>query len=103
MLTMKKDVLPYEKILFVCTNVREEGACCGKRDSASIRDQLKAHVTTRGLASRIRVSQSGCQDRCVQGPNVMVFPDNVWYAGVTAADVPRIIEDCVQERPSHGG
>ena len=98
---MRKAVVPYEKILFVCTNVRDEGACCGKRESAAIREQLKTYVKTHGLQGQIRVSQSGCQDRCAQGPNVMVFPDNVWYAGVTPADVPQIIAETL-ERTAHG-
>ena len=100
---VRKGPIPFQKILFVCTNVRDGGeACCGKRDSAAIREQLKQQVKARGLAGRIRVSQSGCQDRCAQGPNVMVFPDNVWYAGVTVTDVPRIIAECAAE-DAHGG
>ena len=99
---MKKAAVPYRKMLFVCTNVREGGqACCGKRDSAAIREQLKAYVKAHGLQGVIRVSQSGCQDRCAQGPNVMVFPDHVWYAGVTTADIPRLITECLEE-PPHG-
>jgi len=92
---MQKQAVPYEKILFVCTNVREEGACCGKRGSQKLREQLKAYVKAQGLRGRVRVSQSGCLDRCAAGPNIMVFPDNVWYAGVTVEDLPRIINDCL--------
>ena len=96
---MKKAAVPFRKILFVCTNVRAEGeACCGRRGSSELRDQLKAYVKAHGLTGTIRVSQSGCQDLCAQGPNVMVFPDNVWYAGVTAADIPRVITECLQEK-----
>ena len=93
---MKRAAVPYQKILFVCTNVREDGACCSQRDSAAIRAALKAYVKTHGLTGIIRVSQSGCLDRCAQGPNVMVFPDHVWYSGVTAADVPTIIAECLE-------
>ena len=85
---MQKHAVPYQKILFVCTNVREEGACCGKRGSQALRERLKAYVTAHHLSARVRVSQSGCLDRCADGPNIMVFPDNIWYAGVTAADIP---------------
>lgn len=89
--------VPYEKILFVCTNERETGACCGKRGSTALRDALKAAITARGLKGRVRVARSDCLDRCNQGPNVMVFPDQQWYAGVTLADVPRIIAECFGE------
>ncbi len=95
---MKSAPVPYDKILFVCTNERETGACCGKRGSAAVRDTLKAAITARGLKGRVRVARSGCLDHCNEGPNVMVFPDQQWYAGVTLDDVPRILAECFPEK-----
>lgn len=93
---MEKKALPFQKIVFVCTNQRENGerTCCGKCGE-SLRDRLKAMVKERRLNSRIRVSQSGCQDRCEEGPNVMVFPDNVWYAHVQDGDLEAILEEII--------
>ncbi len=93
---MEKRVLPFRKIVFVCTNRRENGerVSCGKCGEA-LRDRLKAMVKERRLNSRIRVSQSGCQDRCEEGPNIMVFPDNVWYAHVQDEDLEVILEEIV--------
>lgn len=93
---MEKRALPFQKIVFVCTNKRENGerASCGKCGE-DLRDRLKAMVKERRLNSRIRVSQSGCQDRCEEGPNIMVFPDNVWYAHVQDADLEAILDDIV--------
>lgn len=93
---MQRAPVPYQKILFVCTNAREDGACCSRRNSAAIREALKTYVNTHGLKGRIRVSQSGCLDRCAQGPNVMVFPDQIWYSGVTPDDVPTIVAECLE-------
>ena len=91
---MEKAAVPYQKILFVCINKREAGeTCCSHRESEAIARALKARVKALGLAGQIRVSKSGCQDLCARGPNVMVFPDHVWYGGVTRADVERIIRD----------
>ncbi|MBI4355680.1 MAG: (2Fe-2S) ferredoxin domain-containing protein [Candidatus Omnitrophica bacterium] len=89
---MERASVPYEKILFVCTNVRDAGICCSERDSVAIRNALKQYVKDHRLQGRIRVSQSGCQDLCAQGPNIMVFPDNVWYHHVRLEEVPQIIE-----------
>ena len=89
---MNQAKVPYEKILFVCTNVRETGTCCSGRNSVVLREALKQYVKEHGLQGRIRISQSGCQDLCAQGPNIMVFPDNVWYHHVTLAQVPEIVE-----------
>ncbi len=99
---MEQDRVPYQKILFVCVNRREpQEICCSQRESEAIAAALKARVKALGFSGIVRVSKSGCQDLCARGPNVMVFPDHVWYHGVTQADVERIVQDAVRGlRPS---
>ena len=101
---MEQGRVPYQKILFVCINKRQpHETCCTQKDSEAIAEALKARVKTLGLARRVRVSKSGCQDLCAKGPNVMVFPDYVWYHGVTQDDVERIIQDTIRELTPAGG
>ena len=85
----------YERHCFVCVNQRapdDPRGSCAAKGSAAIRDQLKAELKRRGLAGRIRANQAGCLDLCEQGPTIVVYPEQVWYAGVTLADVPEIVE-----------
>ncbi len=86
--------LPYQKIVFVCGNERppEVRCSCGASGGKELRDVLKAMVKERRLNGRIRVSQSGCMDRCEKGPNLMVFPDNAWFSHVTHEDLPAILD-----------
>ena len=94
---MEQQRVPYQKILFVCINQRAPNeVCCAHRDSEAIAAALKDRVKALGLSRLVRVGKSGCQDLCAKGPNVMVFPDYVWYHGVTAADVERIVQDTVR-------
>ena len=94
---MERHRVPYHKILFVCVNRREpHEVCCAHRDSEAIAASLKGRVKALGLSRVMRVSKSGCQDLCANGPNVMVFPDYLWYHGVTQADVERIVQDAAQ-------
>lgn len=91
---MQKADVPYRKILFVCINRRPEGeACCAAKESEAIAAALKERVKSLGMARFVRVSKSGCQDLCAKGPNVMVFPDNVCYQGVTMSDVDFIVSE----------
>lgn len=90
---------PYEKLISVCTNFREEGSCCAKRGSKEIVEALKDYVKKNGLKGRLRVARSGCLGLCEMGPNVAVYPDGghggapgAWYKGVGMGDVPAIIE-----------
>lgn len=91
---MQIDDLPYEKIIFVCTNRREPGEriSCAYGGGCELRDALKAKVKARGLKPVVRVSASGCMDRCEDGPNVMIFPDNVWLSRVEAGDLEPILD-----------
>ncbi len=98
---MEQARVPYQKILFVCINRRAGNEiCCAHRESETIAAQLKERIKALGLSRIVRVSKSGCQDLCAKGPNVMVFPDNVWYYGVTQDDVERIIQDVLGSLPS---
>ncbi len=91
---MKSTRPPYLKHLFVCVNKREPGkTCCAAGGGEAIRDRLKAYVQANGLKGKVRISASGCQDLCAQGPNVMVYPDYRWYNHVNAEDVEQIIEN----------
>ena len=95
---MQRLDVPYRKILFVCINRRApEQACCAHRESEALAEALKTRVKALGLSRQVRVSKSGCQDLCAKGPNVMVFPDYIWYHGVSAADADRILEDVLRE------
>ncbi|MBI4178195.1 (2Fe-2S) ferredoxin domain-containing protein [bacterium] len=87
---------PYEKLISVCTNFREEGSCCAKRGSKEIVESLKDHVKKSGLKGRVRVARSGCFGLCEMGPNIAVYPDGgargTWYKGVRSEDVAFIIQ-----------
>ena len=89
---MQEQLVPFQRVIFVCLNERPAGeTCCAASDSAPILEALKTQVKSAGLKGKVRVSRSGCQDLCAQGPNIMVFPDNVWYHHVTLEQIPEII------------
>jgi (2Fe-2S) ferredoxin len=99
---MEQQQVPYQKILFVCINKREpHEICCSHRESEAIAAALKTRVKELGFSRAVRVSKSGCQDLCAKGPNVMVFPDYLWYHGVTKDDVERIIQQTLRGLEPH--
>lgn len=99
---MKENPLPHEIEIFVCINGRDKGerTSCARCGSEAVQKRLKELVKKRGLRDRIRVSKSGCMDRCEEGPNVMVFPHNQWYSGVKKEDVEALLEKVLAELPN---
>ena len=41
------------------------------------------------------VTPCGCLGPCFDGPNAVVYPDGVWYAGLAADDAPGLVEHLV--------
>ena len=83
---------PYVCHVFVCTNDRHgERRSCADGDSARVRAALKEQVAARGWKGRVRVSQSGCLGLCNDGPNVLLYPQRTWFAGVTPADTAVVL------------
>ncbi|HEY8926029.1 MAG TPA: (2Fe-2S) ferredoxin domain-containing protein [Polyangia bacterium] len=84
-----------ERHVFICTNRREAGnpkGSCAEKGGEAIRDAFKQQLHERGMKGRIRANAAGCLDQCARGATVVVYPEQVWYGGVTPADVPEIIE-----------
>jgi (2Fe-2S) ferredoxin len=85
----------FQKHIFICTNTREEGHPRGSCDPAHTGELLhafKTEVSVRGLKGKVRANKAGCLDQCEHGPNVVVYPDAVWYGHVQPADVEEIME-----------
>jgi len=81
--------------VLVCLNSRPPGnpkGSCAEKGSEAVFDQLKALAKERGLGDRVIVNRTNCLKHCSQGVTVAVYPENVWYAKVTTADVPEIVD-----------
>ena len=83
----------YDHHIFVCENQRVAGhpkGCCADKGSPEVRSRFKALIHEHGLKGRVRANAAGCLDQCASGVTVVIYPEGVWYAGVTLADVEEI-------------
>ncbi|MSR45729.1 MAG: (2Fe-2S) ferredoxin domain-containing protein [Planctomycetes bacterium] len=91
-------VARFEHHVFVCENVRPPESprgCCSAKGSAEVRARLKDELEKRGQKGLVRANGAGCLDQCAFGVTMVVYPEQVWYGGVTVADVPEIVEALV--------
>jgi len=80
---------PFERHVFVCTS----GTVCPiEARSLEVHARLKEMIKSAGLKTRIRINHAGCMDQCGHGPMVVVYPEDIWYCGVTPDDVEEIVQ-----------
>lgn len=85
----------FERHVFVCVNERPPDSpkgSCKARGGVEVRDRLKKELAARGLNHVVRANNAGCLDQCEHGVTVVVYPEQVWYGGVTVDDVKEIVE-----------
>ena len=78
----------------VCTNARPAGhplPSCAPRGGAAVYAAFTRELARRGFPHGVKVTATGCLTPCQHGPNVVVYPEGIWYANVRAADVPRLL------------
>jgi (2Fe-2S) ferredoxin len=79
---------------FVCTNRRDADSgmpSCGPQGSREVLQGLLTARMRLGLAAEIFITQSLCLGPCpAEGATVVVYPEGVWYTGVTLADVDEL-------------
>jgi (2Fe-2S) ferredoxin len=85
----------FDKHVFVCVNRRDPGnpkGCCAEKGAEAVRDEFKRILHDHGVKGRIRANAAGCLDQCARGVTVVVYPEQVWYGGVTVGDVDEIVK-----------
>ena len=78
----------YDRHVFVCTS---GDTCPEQGDVEKFVKVLRDGVKSAGKQGEIRVNKAGCFSQCGHGPMMVVYPENVWYAGVKESDLPEIL------------
>ena len=79
----------YQTHVFVCVNERAPDhprSCCSARGSVELRAYMKDRAKELNIPD-IRVNNAGCLERCELGPNLVIYPEGIWYQFQTRDDV----------------
>ncbi len=85
---------PFRHHVYACQQEKPGNApCCSARGSAAVLDALRKELGAQGLGDEVQVTTCGSLGMCERGPNMVVYPEGVWYSGVQVADVPEIVRE----------
>jgi (2Fe-2S) ferredoxin len=76
-----------ERHVFVCTHEP-----CAERGGEATFKALRARVKSTPGMEGVFVARSGSVGGCQHGPMVVIYPEGVWYYGVTEDRVEELVE-----------
>jgi (2Fe-2S) ferredoxin/predicted O-methyltransferase YrrM len=84
---------PFRYHVYVCNQQKPEGLpCCYNRGSAEVIDALRRELAASDLEPNIQLTVCGSLGLCERGPNMVVYPEGIWYSGVSPSDVAEIVQ-----------
>ncbi len=78
----------YRSHILVCVDPE-----CLAKGAHAIRHALEKELTAHGLNEEIQVLETSRLGGCASGPEIMVYPDEVHYSGLTVDDIPHLVKE----------
>jgi NADH-quinone oxidoreductase subunit F len=78
----------YRSHVLVCA-----GTGCEASNSTALRQALRGEIARAGLEREVRVVETGCFGFCRFGPNMVIYPEGVFYCEVQLEDVRELVEE----------
>lgn len=89
---------PYRLHVYVCDQEKPEGVpCCSARGSIKIIEALRREIKAAGLDDEVQVTTCGSLGLCDRGPNMVVYPEGIWYSGIQTGDIAIIVKEHFKE------
>ena len=65
--------------------------------SVEVIEALQQEIDAAGLTDEVKVVKTDCLGLCAIGPNMIIYPEGSFYAGVKASDAKEIVQEHLQK------
>ena len=66
---------------------------CVEKGSLDLMTALQAELKSKGLSEEVKVLETPRIGDCDKGPEILVYPENYHYIGLSAKDIPFLVEE----------
>jgi NADH:ubiquinone oxidoreductase subunit F (NADH-binding)/(2Fe-2S) ferredoxin/Pyruvate/2-oxoacid:ferredoxin oxidoreductase delta subunit len=77
------------------TIVVSSGTCGQASGSLQIIDALNEELEKKGLREAVGLEITGCHGFCELEPNVVIYPEGIFYKKLTTEDIPRVVDETI--------
>ncbi|MBM3323406.1 hydrogenase, partial [candidate division WOR-3 bacterium] len=77
------------------TIVVSSGTCGRSRGSSQVYAAFEAGIKERGLGDKVNLRDSGCHGFCQAEPNVVIYPEETFYANLKPEDAAVILDETI--------
>lgn len=77
--------------LFICTDGKD--CQCEASGSGELLTAIRGELAKRRLLAQVKITIMQCRQPGLAGPLLVVHPDGIWYAGLTAGHAMRFVEE----------
>jgi len=90
----KREIID-SRSLYKKTIIVSSGTCGQASGSHQIIEAIEQELEARNLKDTIGVGITGCHGFCEMEPNIIIFPDEIFYKQLKPKDIPKIFDETI--------
>lgn len=85
---------PFRYHVYFCNQKKPEGApSCPAVGALETLGVMRQYLAEKNLTEEVQVTTCGCLGICQKGPNMVVYPDGVWYSGLNPENIKQVVDE----------